>query len=1277
MMSGQRSPLSAATVYLLLIFTTGALASESFYSSSRKRGGRGSLRRLRVFNSDESTKPVEYTYPDLTLRCCRTSSSGNDHTQSWLQANVGHYVFVDLMTCCMTHFHDDVDACLDASKDLARLGQLSSAGSTKNDESGGVTALRQRKLDKSGKSNNIYTSYYEFAQAYYDSVGKSGKSSKSMKMPVPPPSPPTPTESITPGKKALEVIMGGSIQVLNSYIPTLNFSFQSLAEVYEQTILRGLGEGYEVDVYSIGGVSVDSDGSYSTEDALGLFTRRNLNHESPSKSGKSTGYYYEMDSTPTSAVLFNLRTVKPCPECSKLDASVLGAQVFTDTFNVLDVETRSGDLTTVFCLLAELAQVIADPCIEKLLSVTGESLTMGKYKETASPVTAEEAIPTYSPTTGTTEAPTVLKSLSMSISSTESPSTMSISSTKSPSQSMSMILTEPPSPMSISLTQSPSTITTVTLTPVVSTVSPVAATMSPTLTTTTTATTLAPVISTVSPVAATMSPTLTTTATATTLAPVISTVSPVAATMSPTLTTTATATTLAPVISTVSPVAATMSPTLTTTTTTTALAPVIGRDPGSSMSMNLTPSTTSPVLGTSSPVILGGTVAPTIVAVTAAPTIGGMSMSLPDLGGTVAPTIVAGTAAPTIGGMSMSLPDLGGTVAPTIVAGTAAPTIGGMSMSLPDLGGTAAPTIGGMSMSLPDLGGTVAPSLANLDTAPPSLVLSMSMDLGTMSPANIGSTAPPSLSDVATSTITPTITPPGALYYNGFEKATTFPDTPEWITQGDGIWELSTERANSGVQSIASNSLLTSPDSPDYLTFKSANASLTTDPAWTGGTLVFSILSGLQMPFDEVAYYLDDQLAGQASDMTEFETREIVIPPGGHTVTFANRFNPNNLVVLPPPNPDSIGMAFIDDVYFLPDGVTASPIAAIITGPPGTAPPVVAGSTSSPVVAGSTTSSPVVPILEPELFDGFESGDLTRNDWAVTGEPSWIVDQAKPYEGTFSAHVRTEDVSNGGYSELDLTISLDAAAFIEFYFLAPVAMPFESLDLLVDGELFTSLVSGFGADGTEPEWAQGGALLSPGEHVVSWKLSRNPGGVPENIITTLPAPPYRIGEAYIDNVSINPATSSFVEDWDTGDFTANQWELSGDANWSVVDFGGERGLAATVDSESITANTGISELSIDIITEKGGELSFQILPQVAGPFEIANVLVDDVVVLTFSETAVDWTTQAVSILPGKRRITWQLAKNPGGFPVENLPPPPSPPADGKLWIDAITFTATV
>jgi hypothetical protein len=98
-----------------------------------------------------------------------------------------------------------------------------------------------------------------------------------------------------------------------------------------------------------------------------------------------------------------------------MDASILGAQVFTDSFNVLDGEIKSGELTVVFCILAELAQVIADPCNEELLSVTGESLTMGKYEETPSPVSTAEVMPTYAPTTETTEAPTPSKSMSMSV----------------------------------------------------------------------------------------------------------------------------------------------------------------------------------------------------------------------------------------------------------------------------------------------------------------------------------------------------------------------------------------------------------------------------------------------------------------------------------------------------------------------------------------------------------------------------------------------------------------------------------------------------------------------------------------------------------------------------------------------------------------------------------------------------------------------------------------------------------------------------------------------
>ena len=179
------------------------------------------------------------------------------------------------------------------------------------------------------------------------------------------------------------------------------------------------------------------------------------------------------------------------------------------------------------------------------------------------------------------------------------------------------------------------------------------------------------------------------------------------------------------------------------------------------------------------------------------------------------------------------------------------------------------------------------------------------------------------------------------------------------------------------------------------------------------------------------------------------------------------------------------------------------------------------------------------------------------------------------------------------------------------------------------------------------------------------------------MILDLPKPPYYVGEAWLDDVKIFPTSSAFVEEWDSGGFTANPWTLTGDAAWSIEDVGEDRGKTAAIDSESICERTGLSDLNIDIITEQGGTLEFQILPKVQGPFEIANVLVDDVVVLTFAESSEDWLPQSIDIQPGKRKVTFQLAKNPGGFPDDAMPPLASPPHDGKVWLDSVTFTPTV
>lgn len=353
--------------------------------------------------------------------------------------------------------------------------------------------------------------------------------------------------------------------------------------------------------------------------------------------------------------------------------------------------------------------------------------------------------------------------------------------------------------------------------------------------------------------------------------------------------------------------------------------------------------------------------------------------------------------------------------------------------------------------------------------------------------------------------------------------------------------------------------------------------------------------------------------------------------------------NANNIFVLrylPSKNPSS-------------DGVSSStPTIASVSGSP---------------VSGGGGGEPANAIF----FDGFETGDLTALDWSVTGVEAWTVDGTKPYEGSFSAHVKTSDIPNSGdFSQLDVAVSLEDAGFIQFYFNAPVAMPFESFELYVDGSFLTPLAT---PDGN---WTQAGAILSSGDHIVSWRYANNPGGAPDDVLSTVPQPPYRIGEAWLDNVALLPSTSSFVEDWESQDFSTNNWVLSGDADWTITDTNAQDGTySATVSSADISESAGSANLSIDIITEQGGTLSYWILPSVAGPFDLAHVLVDDVIVYSYSNVESAWVSQEIQIQPGKREVTFQLQKNPGAIADDAIGTIPKPDGHlGQVWLDTISFT---
>ena len=119
----------------------------------------------------------------------------------------------------------------------------------------------------------------------------------------------------------------------------------------------------------------------------------------------------------------------------------------------------------------------------------------------------------------------------------------------------------------------------------------------------------------------------------------------------------------------------------------------------------------------------------------------------------------------------------------------------------------------------------------------------------------------------------------------------------------------------------------------------------------------------------------------------------------------------------------------------------------------------------------------------------------------------------------------------------------------------------------------------------------------------------------------------------------------------------------------------EGGSSATIASADFAGNAGVTELSIDITVEQVGVLGFRILPDVSGPFEVGNVLLDGIIVTTYSTTIKKWLAQEISIQLGKGKVIYQLLKNPGEVAAEDLAFIGSSHA-AQMWLNRIEFVAT-
>jgi hypothetical protein len=239
---------------------------------------------------------------------------------------------------------------------------------------------------------------------------------------------------------------------------------------------------------------------------------------------------------------------------------------------------------------------------------------------------------------------------------------------------------------------------------------------------------------------------------------------------------------------------------------------------------------------------------------------------------------------------------------------------------------TPSPTLSPVTIAPTTKGGTAPPTDRTDDPTPsptdnPTLITS---------PPSIASL--PSIISVAPtvgvpSTISPTSIPAGAFYYTGFETGQ-FPNDSYWTTTEAAPWVIDKERVHSGVYSIRSPDLAS-----DELTPRDSNVTFTTGDDFPAGALALWVLAGTQMPFDDVQYFVDGEYRGRLEGMSEWELLYISgLTSGKHNVTFRYLYNPVNLPMFPPKGDfDHIGATFIDDVSYLPIGVTFSPTSSTTT----------------------------------------------------------------------------------------------------------------------------------------------------------------------------------------------------------------------------------------------------------------------------------------------------------------------------------------------------------
>jgi hypothetical protein len=271
--------------------------------------------------------------------------------------------------------------------------------------------------------------------------------------------------------------------------------------------------------------------------------------------------------------------------------------------------------------------------------------------------------------------------------------------------------------------------------------------------------------------------------------------------------------------------------------------------------------------------------------------------------------------------------------------------------------------------------------------------------------------------------------------------------------------------------------ILSDPDTATDLTISLENEidnAAAGGGGFQGGLLTFAVHASVQMPIDALYFSINgevirsfEEVTGDAGDWEEVST---LLLPGEHTLTWSYQF---------------FGMPEEEDIDIDPRRVGNSWIDAIALTP----------------YTGSH-----------HFQDNDQSGLLSTD----TGMASWnLVTDAHAFMGSKSYVAYTDDISsNQGAAEMSWTVIVGPhGGVISFAAFASIYAPHDVLEFNVDNVPEVAI--------TVPSysWEQKYVALTPGRHVLTWRLVKNTPGLSQSTLNGVNVPTEYQGYAKIDEIA--------------------------------------------------------------------------------------------------------------------------------------------------------------